>query len=366
MPELPSAESNSALQPLPLHGGDIQSAAQQFNRPVDQWIDLSTGMNPEPYPIPAIPVKFFNDLPYSSNSLLAAAKKYYRTEALLPVAGSQAAIQLLPQVLSRLPVLLPDIGYQEHQHQWQASGVEVAHYGAMDTVTIRTQIDRQIALNPNQHLVVIRPNNPTTALVSCEYLLASAAKLGPSAYMIVDEAFIDTTPECSLLNACKLPSNVIVLRSFGKFFGLAGIRIGFICAVPALLEVLENRAGVWAVNGPAQYIAAQALNDQVWQEQALQRVKDNAALTRGLFQPLIQKLSLTELGSTRLFLSYRMPLSIAENLYYGFAKNGVLMRLVILADNNALLRIGCISLKNKRAQRIITTLVEGFLRGCEW
>ena len=357
---------DALLKKLPLHGGDIQGAAQRYGIALEQWVDLSTGMNPEAYPVPPIPASAFNDLPYWQTDFLKAASAYYQQENFLAVAGTQSAIQHLPAILNanqQFDVLLPDVGYQEHAKQWHTHSKgqnncklrskgdvkALSHYRSDTLIHMCEDINASIRRNAAQHIVVIRPNNPTTVLVDTQQLLDWAQQLTSGAYLIVDEAFIDVDAEQSLLALKNLPSNIIVLRSFGKFFGLAGIRLGFVFANEHILASLNEKIGIWPVNGPAQYIAACALADREWHRQAKLDIAKNSSTTLDLFKPLLTRFALVEPLRHALFLSLPMSLSLALRIYDFLAKGAVLTRVVVLENDRALLRVGCVNHLNTQA-----------------
>lgn len=346
---------------LPLHGGDLSVATGYFKVPIDEWVDLSTGMNTQPYPIQSIPDKVFYDLPYMCCDFITAAQRYYGYEHLLALPGSQSAIHILPQLLSEeshLPVLLPDVGYQEHNIRWTAQGVNVDYYKAIEHDEMCADVTKRIRSNPKQHVVVIQPNNPTTVLVSCEQLLLWSSMLDASAYLIIDEAFIDTTPLKSILRLEVLPNNVIVLRSFGKFFGLAGIRVGFVFAHPLLLERISLHVGLWSVSGPAQYVATQALNDSLWQSKAIEQAHYNTEFTRQIFDKLMAHFHVDPASLNALFISYRMPMMSAYSLYCMLASLGILTRVIQLPSNLALLRVACINRQDSRTLNKVYSAIE--------
>lgn len=238
------------------HGGGLRRAAREYGIPLDQWLDLSTGINPFGWPVPTIPRSVWQRLPEDDDGLVDAARAYYQAPYLLPVAGSQAAIQALPSLraLSRVGVVVP--GYAEHLQAWQRAGHQVT---ALTT-------DAWLAdLSSWDVLVLIHPNNPTGECFTTAQLLHIHALLAErGGWLVVDEAFMDVTPEHSLCPHTHR-DGLIVLRSAGKFFGLAGARAGFVCAAPALLSVLRERLGPWTLSGPARYVLQQALADISWQ-----------------------------------------------------------------------------------------------------
>ncbi|MDY6978521.1 MAG: threonine-phosphate decarboxylase CobD [Pseudomonadota bacterium] len=243
---------------MPQHGGNLLEAARRYGRAPDQWLDLSTGINPAAYPVPALPGRVWQQLPQQDDGLIDAALEYYGAPAILPVAGSQQAIQLLPslRVPGRVGVLSPS--YNEHAYRWQQAGHTLV---ILCPDTIDSELD---ALDV---LVVVNPNNPTGQRFAPARLLEWHRRLqARGGWLVVDEAFIDCTPEQSLAAHSDRPG-LIVLRSIGKFFGLPGLRGGFVLAEVGLLATLDERLGPWTVAGPARFIMQTALQDQNWQQQ---------------------------------------------------------------------------------------------------
>jgi len=348
------------------HGGDIQSASEQFDIPLEDWIDLSTGISPYAYPVKkllsTIDSSVFERLPYLQKDFSINASRYYGCSSLLAVPGTQSAIQLLPECLafytkgpsesgaSSLPILLPSVGYQEHKTAWAALSKEkgskesastCAYYDAFDLKQATAFIERSLQENPQQHLLVINPNNPTGQQFSVKKLQSWANRLSGGGHLIVDEAFIDTQPENSMLSL-PLANNVVVLRSFGKFFGLAGIRVGFVFAGKNVLNALHEKIGLWAINGPAQEIVSQACLDQNWQQTAREEISKASTLSQSLFGNLFAKFEVKSIHHNALFSSYCFDDSVAEKLLHFFACQGVLLRKIPLQNSEAILRIGCV------------------------
>ncbi len=350
---------------LPIHGGDIVSASANYGIGLDQWVDLSTGINPESYPVELSDASF-KQLPYVRPEFITASTEYYRSSQFIPVTGTQAAIQQLPFLLADFPVLIPMLGYQEHVKYWSEKNADIHYYPALEKRQTIDFIDDALHKNNQQHVVIINPNNPTGALLEKEQLLSWAEQLAPKAYLVVDEAFIDIISEYSVLDY-DLPDNIIVLRSFGKFFGLGGIRLGYCFANTSILTALQDRIGLWQVNGPAQAIAIKALNDREWQLQARLSIKSNAELTQGVFEPLIQKLGVSLLESFSsgprlgLLSSYLMPCQEAVALSQYFAQAGILLRVIVIDDEQALLRIGLLDKNNSLLVKRVIKRVESAL-----
>ena len=117
-------------------------------------------------------------------------------------------------------------------------------------------------------MVVCNPNNPDGHRTSAQDLLALAKQQAArNGLLIVDEAFADFEATDSLAPHLPLPG-VIVLRSFGKAYGLAGLRLGFALASPGRAALIRTALGPWAVSGPALHIGAMALQDTAWHNEA--------------------------------------------------------------------------------------------------
>lgn len=297
---------------MPEHGGRLRQAAGRYGIPIAHWLDLSTGINPRGWPVPAPPRVAWARLPEEEDGLEAAARSYYGAQGLLAVAGSQAAIQALPRLRDRSRVGVLDPGYFEHAQTWWRAGHQVMPVTA-------ERLDE--AVPASDVLVLIHPNNPTGARFPLDRLLAWQARLAArGGWLVVDEAFMDMTPEASLAPFCPR-SGLIVLRSLGKFFGLAGARVGFVLAPPRLLEKLDDLLGPWAVSAPARWVAARALADRDWQ-QGNRRCLAAAGERLGV---LLARYGLAPDGGCGLFQWVRTP--DAARLQDRLARRGILTRL---------------------------------------
>jgi cobalamin biosynthetic protein CobC len=253
------------------HGGNLREAQRHYGG--SDWIDLSTGINPAGYPAPALAPDAWHRLPEADPALAAAACAYYGAPAMLPVAGTQAAIQALPRLRapSRIAVAAPS--YAEHALHWSQHGHTLRQIGY-------PMLDA--AVESSDVVVVCNPNNPTGAIVPPAVLLGWAGELAKrGGWLVVDEAFGDTAPALSVTAHADRPG-LIVLRSVGKFFGLAGLRLGFVAAEAPLLAALGDLLGPWAVSGPAQQIGVDALRDDGWQQATAARLARDGARLRTL------------------------------------------------------------------------------------
>ncbi len=250
------------------HGGDLATARALFPEAPQPWVDLSTGINPIPYPLPPLPLSLWVRLPGADDeaALLAAARNAYRVPAhagIVAAPGTQILIELLPHLAPSGPVAIFGPTYAEHGHAWRKAGFAVSE-----------------AAMPEQAatVVVVNPNNPDGRVLLREELASLATQCGArGGLLVVDEAFADFTPEASVLP--DLPPDTVVLRSFGKTYGLAGLRLGFAIGAPDPMAKLKAALGPWSVAGPALRVGAQALADIGWLVRAgEERARDAARL----------------------------------------------------------------------------------------
>lgn len=291
------------------HGGNLRDAARRFGH--DDWLDLSTGINPQWYPAPALAENVWHRLPETDPALAIAAAEYYGAPLMLPVAGTQAAIQALPRMRAPSRVVVAAPSYAEHAHHWSQHGHQLRQIPYADLAA---------AVDDCDVMVICNPNNPTGATVAPELLLQWAASLAArGGWLIVDEAFGDMTPGASVAAHTDLPS-LIVLRSVGKFFGLAGVRLGFVAAHAALLRQLADLLGPWTVSGPAQQIALSALRDRDWQHAMRRQLIASGSRLQAL-------LAGYGIGSTGSALFQWWPEAQAEQFWQHMAESGIWVRL---------------------------------------
>ncbi|MFV2056182.1 MAG: threonine-phosphate decarboxylase CobD [Thiohalomonadales bacterium] len=304
------------------HGGQLLAAAKKYQIPLADWLDLSTGINPNPWPVPAIPEACWQRLPDDNDDLLQAAQHYYQCQSLLPLPGSQAAIQILPQLRPHCRVLIRSNSYSEHAKNWAAAGHAVTEADPM-------QFSSQI--NQHEVVVVINPDNPSGDLIATETLLAWRELLhARGGWLIVDEAFVDVQPEASLSRHAPL-AGLIILRSLGKFFGLAGIRAGFIIAPQDILASINEYLGPWPLSHPSRWLSSRALRDSAWQSQTLLTL----AVKAQRLKTIISNISERHLCGTSLFQTLRV--TKAEKVHTFLAQQGILTRLL---DDHSGIRFG--------------------------
>ncbi len=309
------------------HGGRLRAVVEQSDIAQADWLDLSTGINPDTWqtdePMPAV---CWQRLPEDDDGLEQAARDYYQAPSLLPVAGSQMAIQALPRLRSASTVAMAAVAYAEHAHHWQLQGHKLLLIDEKSLSAMPDQLPDQLDV-----LLLINPCNPTGQTFSREQLLSWHHQLAArGGWLVVDEAFIDMTPAQSLASVTDRPG-LIVLRSVGKFFGLAGARVGFVLAHPALLASLAELLGPWAVSGPSRWLLQRALQDRSWQ----QAMRSQLAAHSERLQRLLSQSGLMPAGGTGLFQYCLHPQAVL--IYQQLLQQGVLVRLF---ETPAALRFG--------------------------
>ncbi len=301
------------------HGGRLRKAALDYGIAEGDWLDLSSGLAPWPFPIPEIPLRAWARLPETDDGLEQAACDYYGANQVLPVAGSQMAIQLLPRLrrAGKVGVLSPC--YAEHAEAWRRNGYIVREVQEQEVEFYLDNLDV---------LVVVNPNNPTGLSLTPARLLDWHARLAQrGGWLVVDEAFMDNTPQLSLA-AHAHQVGLIVLRSFGKFFGLAGVRLGFVLAERKLLRLLAEQVGPWVVSGPTRVLGQACLQDT--ENHTRQRIRSDEASER--LAALLARYGFKPQGGCALF--QWLITDQAQALYEFMARRGILLRL--FTHNNSL------------------------------
>ena len=304
------------------HGGKLRIAAQRYGIALADWVDLSTGINPDCYPIPPIDPLCWQRLPEDNDGLEQAAAEYYGNDSLLVLPGSQAAIQSLPFLFKRISIACLTPLYEEHPQAWERTGHKLRHLPTLQRVLA--------AATPN--VLLCNPNNPTAITLPRSALIDAAEQLRKrGGWLIVDEAFADAEPEHSIveLAGSKDAPNLIVLRSLGKFFGLAGARVGFLFATRDKLDPLREMLGPWPVANPSRAVACHALKNRAWQAQARDQLVAASQRLASLLTPL------GEVSRTALFCTVKTP-NVAL-IHEHFARHGLLTRRF---DQHSLLRFG--------------------------
>jgi cobalamin biosynthesis protein CobC len=313
-------------EPL-LHGGDLSAARRLFPGAPEPFVDLSTGINPVPYPLPRFSAALFARLPDSASAeavAAAAARAYGAPSAahVVPAPGTQILLPLVAGLArpGRAAVLAST--YAELPRAAALAGHRVAAVRTVDECA-----DATLA-------IVANPNNPDGRLISRPALLALAADLRHrGGLLVVDEAFMDVGPPgFSLAADVSVAGNIVVLRSFGKFFGLGGIRLGFALVAPPLADRLSAMLGPWAVSGPALAVGVRALADKAWAE----RTRKRLTVAARKLDAVLAAAGLDVTGGTSLFRLARTP--AARALFQHLGRAGIFVR--AFPDEASWLRFG--------------------------
>lgn len=338
-------DANDSTHFVPAHGGALKAAAHHFNIAEKNWLDISTGINPLTWPVPEIPTSIWQRLPEDevrkTDSLEALACDYYlantpsidhilsvNADNVLPCAGSQQGIRLLPLYYSlkksskvgikstaKQPakVWVTSGSYSEHAIAWEQQGHRVRKVAC-------DRISQLLTQQPVDVLILVNPDNPSGHVWPPEQLLKWWKILHRrGGWLIVDEAFMDLTPEHSLAS-CVEREGLFILRSIGKFFGLAGIRLGFVLSEVESTRRLKKMLGPWSISHPTQHIGKLALQDKTWIAQ--QRLEIDQQSQR--LKKLLDKTFNINNQGTGLFRT--VYFSKAESVFNQLAKQSVLTR----------------------------------------
>ncbi|MFN3075588.1 MAG: threonine-phosphate decarboxylase CobD [Alphaproteobacteria bacterium] len=309
---MPPPEATDDMPP-PRHGGNLVDAERRYGRPALPWLDLSTGINPRPYPVRILPETLWHRLPEedAETSLTRTAARFYGLAPgaeVVAAPGTQSLIQWLPRLRSpgRVAILGPT--YSEHAAAWTLAGHRVQEVATLAEI------------GNAEVVVVVNPNNPDGRHIPPPPLAEMARILARrGGFLVVDEAFADASPapDMSLIRGCP---GMVVLRSFGKFFGLAGVRLGFAIAQPPLAAALRSALGPWAVSAPAMAIGTMALADEAW---ATANRRWLAEMANRLEQTLVG-VGFEPVGGTELFRLVRAPW--AGEVCRSLGHRGILVR----------------------------------------
>ena len=306
-------DRTDALADLLQHGGNLAAARRAFPDAPEPWIDLSTGINPIPFPLPSFPPAIWSRLPEAADVAAledAAADTYDAADdaALVAVPGTQSALQILPLLIPARRVAILGFTYGEHARVWSAAGAEIVTVSEPEALA-----DADVG-------IVVNPNNPDGRLIDPARLATIAATMAArGGWLIVDEAFADVMePEATLIPG--RPHGAIVLRSFGKAWGLAGVRLGFVIADADLVAAIRAMLGPWAVSGPAIAAGRAAFADPDWLTAARTRLEADALRLDGL----LSGAGFAIAGGTPLFRLGSHPR--AASRFQTLGRQGILVR----------------------------------------
>lgn len=296
-----------------VHGGDLSNAIIQYGISFDEWLDLSTGINPIAYPNTAVDATSFKSLPQQSvtEELLNSARAFYdvvSTAGFVAAPGTQAILQVLPSLReqSKVSIIVPT--YEEHAETWRAGGHQVRVVPDLQDI-----VDADV-------IVIVNPNNPDGKTYLPDKLVSVATYLSKKGgLLVVDQAFTDPTPNLSLTQSANIPG-LVILHSFGKFFGLAGLRLGFASGSYDIISRLKQKLGPWAVSGPALEIGARAYADEAW----IKETRIRLSYDRIRLESILLNNNFKILGGTDLYSLGAHEK--ADQIYHGLGRAGILVR----------------------------------------
>jgi cobalamin biosynthetic protein CobC len=308
------------------HGGDLDTARKLFPGAPEPFLDLSTGINPYHYPVPQFDAEMSTRLPQSAAlaKLAAAAAEAYRAPSPAHVVAGPGSQILATQTAfllarGRAAILAPT--YSEYGRV-----AELAGHNVVEMAEVGQLADARIA-------IVVNPNNPDGRLVPKDTLLALADRLRRrGGLLLVDEAFMDVGPDDASLCEYVEQDNIVVLRSFGKFYGLPGARLSFAVATPAIAARLATALGPWPVSNTAIAVGTEALSDAPWREAARKALAQAAVR----LDALLVRAGLSPIGGTSLFRLVRAQ--DAGRLFQSLGEAGILVRR--FAEHPSWLRFG--------------------------
>ena len=300
------------------HGGNLDRAISQFGGDRKDWLDLSTGINPHAFSVLDLRAELWRELPDQDlvESAIHSARDAYQSKfECLPLAGVQQAIQLFPSIIKakakKASILYPT--YNEYEAQLGKAGWQINYCQTLDEMV---GADCAIAVNPN---------NPDGSKFLPNNLLELSDNVGT---LIIDESFCDLYPDLSVLPHLREQNkNIITFRSFGKFYGLAGLRLGFVFACDEILNEFSNAAGKWAVSAPALAVGARALKDEKWRQKMLVKLEQDACR----LDKIAHQNSLKSVGGTNLFRLYQCK--NPKDMQYKLAKHKVWTRIFSYSDS---------------------------------
>jgi len=269
------------------HGGGLDDAVALHGGHREDWLDLSTGINPHAYPLPEIPARAWTALPdrHAAERLERAARAFWSVPegaAVLAAPGASALIAAIPHLVSAARLRIPDRTYNEHEASFRAAGWEI----------LRGDPEG----DPAEARVAVHPNNPTG------HMFSGADEPATRPLLVIDESFADVILANSRVADFATRPGTLILKSLGKFWGLPGLRLGFAIGDPGLVAGLKERLGPWPVSGVAQHVGAVALEDMVWANETRQELSVECARLDALMQAKGAEL----IGGTVLFRLFRV------------------------------------------------------------
>lgn len=299
------------------HGGRLNHARTLHPGAPEPWIDLSTGINPTPYPVAPAGESARMRLPDPEQlkALEAIAGKSFGVmdpARIVATAGSESALRAMPYLLRSSVAIISGPTYSSHADAWIRAGARVSD-DMLDASTVP----------PGSAVTLVNPNNPDGRVTARAHVLELHDRLADrDSFLVVDEAFADVEPECSVADVAGTSPypRLVVLRSFGKFYGLAGVRLGFVIAASAIVDRVRDLIGDWPLSGDAIHAGLAAYADVAWAD----RMRVHLKVTAQRLDDLLTRSGLEIVGGTSLFRLARS--ASAERCLARLLQAGILVR----------------------------------------
>ena len=311
------------------HGGNISALMAKYPNAQRPFIDLSTGINPYSYPIPPIQQEWIRLLPEAKqvNRVRKSAAQYYGLEdntnlvigsGMQQMMFSLACLRLRLRGPATINIVSPT--YNEHARVWTAAG-----HAVYEVANINDAASGDV-------VVVCNPNNPDGRTYKPDELTALATQLHQrNAWLVVDESFMDIIPDFSLAKLASTSDNIVVFRSCGKFFGVAGLRVSCAIAWESCANWLTAAVGPWPISTAACNVLPAMFADAAWIQSTRTTLVKEAVQWRGMLASYF-----TLVGFTPFFTLVDVP--HAEQWYEKFVTHGIAVRR--FEYNQRWLRIG--------------------------
>jgi len=259
-----------------LHGGNIYEIKRNFKKEI---IDFSANINPLglPYSLKKYLYKNMKSIEhypdYEAKSLIKKISKYWKVkeENILLGNGSVELIYLIVNTFKPKTTVIPVPTFSEYERATKAINSKIKFLKLKENENFKLNL----SIFPKIDMFFIcNPNNPTGNLIidRFETIRRISCKL-----FVIDEAFMDFLPDedihTAIWEAIK-GKNIIVLRTFTKFFSLPGLRIGYLISHKDIIDKLKKNLPPWNINSLAQLAAEFILNKKEYIKKAHKIIKE--------------------------------------------------------------------------------------------
>ena len=319
------------------HGGNIYEAARKLRKDPSEITDFSASINPLAPP-PGLEQNLLQKLPLTRSypdinttelvSLLAETHNC-STHQLMVANGSTEIIYLLPHALGIRSAVIISPSFSEYENAFTLAKSSIVLAQAPESNNFqpdREFISKYLEQMRVDAVILGHPNSPAGSLLDKEtldWILFACKSMG--ALVVVDEVFIDFSENYSFKNKINSHKNLVIIRSMTKFYGLAGLRLGYALAPPFIISGLKKYQPPWTVNTLAQFAGIYCLKQDDFKEKTLKFMENER-------QRLAEKISRIDgfsvFPSSTNFLLVKLSENLppAEQLKEFLLKRGLLIR----------------------------------------